>query len=258
MVFTLVCFGSDRIYDTLHLLNDLRNINVTVYLLTDQEIDLTYYQFDNVFIIKTNSEYNDFERFKIIETAFIKNPNVNYVYHLDCDSRLFDMREEKFNINNFISLLDLKSFDIMCSWFIDPIKTHLEKPNPNENKDIRNNKYGFDSVIDFFHRNVPNYDLVIQNSIPLETVLIFKRSDKLFSFISDMHLISDIIVNEEKKIGRKIKVSGCGFAMGLLGQKHQLNIISDEIVYHFFKGNFIREVFPFNFKIDKNKKIFKE
>ena len=45
MIFATVCIGPDRITETLHLLNDLRNINSSVYMVTDQNIDFNFYQF---------------------------------------------------------------------------------------------------------------------------------------------------------------------------------------------------------------------
>jgi hypothetical protein len=251
----MVCFGEDRINETLHLLNDLRNIDAKVYLLTNQNIDMEYYQFDNVNLFKTENEFNDFERYKIILKAFTETES-DIVYHLDCDSRFFNCYNQKFDLDMFEKTLKSKSFDIMCSWFLEPIKTHLEKPDMNENKDIRNFKYGFDNLITFFKNKCETFEETIQKGIPLETVLIFKKSQKMIDFLNEMIKIEPLVISEEEKINRKIKITGTGFILGIMSDVFKLNLISDELSYLYFKGNFIKEVFPFNFKIDKYKKSY--
>lgn len=255
MIFASVCIGKDRVTETLHLLNDLRNIDSSIYLLTDQDINYDLYQFSNVIPIKTNHVWTDFERFFSIKKAFLET-DAKYVYYVDSDSRFFNCYKEKFNEEKFINLLDTIDFDILSSWTLDPVRLQLEAPDPNENKEIRNFKFGFEPLIQFFKEKDSNCDSLLDVGSPLETVLIFKRSDKMFRYIEDLLNVRHILVHEEEKIGRKIKASACGFALRMLQNAHNINIVTSKIVYHFLKGNFLREVFPFNFKIDYNEKIF--
>jgi hypothetical protein len=61
---------------------------------------------------------------------------------------------------------------------------------------------------------------------------------------------------EEIKIGREQLGVASGFAMSFMSGVYDINVVKNQIVYHFFKPNFFREVFPFNFKIHKEEKIF--
>lgn len=247
--------GEDRRHETMHILNDLRNLNHAVYLLSDIDFNLEHFQFYNVKLFKTDKkDWDDFERFHIIKKAMIDTED--YVYYLDSDSRFFDLRNEKYNKINFINKLNSINFDIMCSWWLDPIEQQLEKPNPNENKNIRNFKFGHDSIINYIKNKLSDsYSNVIKNSTPLESLLIFRKSDKILDFIDEMINIQNLLREEDTKIGRIHKASACGFAMGCMKDKYNIDIISNPLVYHYFKANFIREVFPFNFTIDINEKI---
>ena len=131
MIFVTICIGEERRNDTMHLLNDLRNLDYKVYLLTNIEFDIQKFQFYNVKIVKLDVDsWNDFQRFQIIKTAFL-NETDEYVYYLDSDSRFFNFRNEKFDKEKFENLLSTIDFDIMCPWFLDPIKTQLIPPNIN-------------------------------------------------------------------------------------------------------------------------------
>lgn len=255
MIFASVCIGEDRVTETLHLLNDLRNIDSSIYLLTDQDINYDFYQFSNVIPIKTTHAWTDFERFISIKKAFLET-DAKYVYYVDSDSRFFNCYKEKFNEEKFINLLDTIDFDILSSWTLDPVRLQLEAPNPNENKEIRNYKFGFEPLIHFFKQKDPNCDSLLDTGSPLETVLIFKRSEKMIEYLNDLLEVRQILLQEEEKIDRKIKASACGFAMRMLQNAHNIKIVQNKIVYHFFKGNFLREVFPFNFKIDYNERTY--
>jgi hypothetical protein len=90
----------------------------------------------------------------------------------------------------------------------------------------------------------------------LETLLIFKRSDKLILYIDEMLNIFNKLIVEEEKINRIHFGCACGFAMTLMSGVYKIKVIQNKIVYHFFKGNFLNEVFLWNSKIDKNEKIF--
>jgi len=101
MIFVTVCIGEERRIDTMHLLNDLRNLDYKVYLLTNINFDLEKFQFYNVVILKSESDsWSDFDRFKVIKHALL-NENDDYIYYLDCDSRFFNFRNEKFDKNKF-------------------------------------------------------------------------------------------------------------------------------------------------------------
>jgi len=256
MIFVTICIGEERRNDTMHLLNDLRNLDYKVYLLTNIEFDIQKFQFYNVKIVKLDiNSWNDFQRFQIIKTAFL-NETDEYVYYLDSDSRFFNFRNEKFDKEKFENLLSTIDFDIMCPWFLDPIKTQLIPPNINDNINYRNFKFGFNSLIEYFKTKNKNYYEDIEKYSPLETLLIFKRSDRMMSFLDEMLIIVDKLIVEEKKIGRIYLASGCGFAMRMMCSVYNINIITNKIVYHFFKGNFLKEVFLFDSIIDRNETIF--
>jgi len=255
MIFAIVSMGEDRRYETMHLLNDLRNLNHTVYLLSDIDFNLERFQFNNVQLFKTDkSDWDDFERFNIIKKAMIDTED--YVYYLDSDSRFFDLRNEKYNITNFLHKLNSIDFDIMCSWWLDPIEKQLEKPDPNENKNIRNFKFGHDNIINYIKSKIfDSYNKIIKNPTPLESLLIFRKNDKVLDFTNEMLNIQKLLREEDTKINRIHKAAACGFAMGCMKDKYNINMISNPLVYHYFKANFTREVFPFNFTIDINEKI---
>lgn len=256
MVFAVVCFGEDRRHETMHLLHDLRNLGQKVYLLTNIDMHLSHFQFNNVIELKSYEEkWNDFQRFLVIKYAF-EHSGENYVYYLDSDSRFFNYRDEKFDMEKFYTLLDNTNFDVMSSCFLEPIKTQLVPPNPDENKDIRNFTFGHQSIIDYFKSKDPNYDTIINYKQPLETVLIFKRSEKMFSYINDMIETMHLLKSEDEKFGRKHLACACGFAMTYMSHVHNINIVTSKIVYHFFKGNFTKEVFPFNRQVNLTEKLF--
>jgi len=256
MIFVTVCVGEERRSDTMHLLNDLRNLDYKVYLLTNINFDLEKFQFYNVVIVKSDSDsWSDFDRFKVIKHALLSEID-DYIYYLDCDSRFFNFRNEKFNKDKFEFLLSTLDFDIMCPWTLEPIKNQLLPPDKNENKNVRNFKFGFDSLIEYFKQKNKNYYDDIEKGSYLETLLIFRRSDKLILYIDEMLNIFNRLVDEEKKINRVNFGCACGFAMTLMSSVYDINVIQNKIVYHFFKGNFLNEVFLWNSKIDKYEKIF--
>lgn len=255
MIFAIISMGEDRRYETMHLLNDLRNLNHTVYLLSNIDFHLDHFQFNNVKLFKTSkNDWDDFERFHIIKRAIVDTED--YVYYLDSDSRFFDLRNEKYSKLNFIDKLNSLDFDIMCSWWLDPIEKQLEKPDPEENKNIRNFKFGHDNIINYIKNKTSNYyDDIIKNPTPLESLLIFRKNNKILYFIDEMISIQNILIEEDTRINRIHKAAACGFAMGCMSNKYDIKIISNPLVYHYFKANFTKEVFPFNFNIDINEKI---
>jgi hypothetical protein len=254
MIFAIISMCEDRRYETIHLLNDLRNLNHIVYLLSDIDFDLERFQFHKVKSFKTDKkDWDDFERFHIIKKAMMDTDD--YVYYLDSDSRFFDLRIQKYNKLNFIDKLNSINFDIMCSWWLDSIEKQLEKPDPNENKNIRNFKFGHNNIINYFKTKIVNYDTIIKNPTPLESLLIFRKSDKILQFINEMINIQNLLIQEDTNIGRIHKAAACGFAMGTMSNSYDIKIISNPLVYHYFKANFTREVFPFNFNIDINEKV---
>lgn len=252
--FTTVCIGEERRSETMHLLNDLRNLNFKTYLLTNIHFDLEKYQLENVVLIKNDVEYfTDFERFKVIKKA-LEDSN-DFVYYLDCDSRFFDFREEKFDKKLFEKLLQNIDFDIMCSWIGDPIRNQLDKPNEFENKNIRNFQFGHEKIIDYLNNKIPNMDNFLDMGSPLEGVLIFKNHQKLIEFCDDILDYYEVLKQEDLKFGRNYIALGGGLAIRLFSQKKQLNLNMNPLSHHFFKPNFEKELFPFNIKINKNEKI---
>ena len=94
--FVTVCIGENRRMETMHLLNDIRNLNLPIYLLTNLDFELERFQFDNVITITNDVDHwTDYERFKVILKSL--NDGYDYVYYLDCDSRFIDFRKEKYN-----------------------------------------------------------------------------------------------------------------------------------------------------------------
>ena len=252
--FTTVCIGEERRSETMHLLNDLRNLNFKTYLLTNIHFDLEKYQLENVILIKNDVDYfTDFERFKVIKKA-LQDSN-DFVYYLDCDSRFFNFRDEKFDGQRFEKLLQNTSFDIMCSWIGDPIRNQLDKPNESENRSIRNFQFGHEKVIEYLNSKIPNLDNLLGMGSPLEGVLIFKNHPKLIDFCDELLEYYEILKQEDLKFGRNHIALGGGLALSLFSQSKGINLNMNPISHHFFKPNFEKELFPFNFKINKNEKI---
>lgn len=257
MIFALVCFGIDRQEETMNILNDLRNLEYNVYLITNIDLHLEHFQFNNVIEKRVEGEWNDFERYKIIKTVFDETDE-EYVYYIDCDSRFIDFRKEKFNSNKFESLLNSINFDILFPFLLNSTKFELVKPDENENKEIRNFKFGYDSVINYFKTINDNYDIDIEKGTPIETALIFKRSEKIIDYLNEMINFSKILIYEDTLNNRKQKACASGFAMGLLARPFNVCMVESPITYHFFKGNFKKEIYPYNKRIDINEKIFLE
>lgn len=256
MIFATVCIGEDRRSDTMHLLNDLRNLDCNVFVLTNINLHLDHFQFSNVIEKKIETSFwTDFQRFEIIKIAFEETKS-DYVYYLDCDSRFIDFRIEKFNIQKFEKKISEIDFDVLCPLFLSQAKNQLEKPIEDEDKNKRGFTFGYEEVINFFKKNNNSYELDLNNQAPLETVLIFKRSENMQLYLSKLIDFSKILILEEIKNNRKQIAPACGFAMTMLKNVFNIKIVESPAVYHFFKGNFLKEVFPFNFKININEKLF--
>jgi hypothetical protein len=262
MVFATVAIGEKTRSDLFHLLNDIRNLNQTIYVYTDLEIDLKRYHFNNVHIVKTDKEWTDFRRFDILKHVFL-NTNEKYVYYVDGDSRLFDFREEKFDALKFKTLLESLDesldFDVLYSWGLGNvinIEWHLRPPEENENKDVRNYTYGHPEIISYFKSKLFNYDEVIKKEIPLESVLIFKKSDKIINFFDELLYTGDLIEKCDGNIGRKHKAHGSGFVMASFAEHYNIKLHKSFVPANFFKANFLNEVFLWGFNMEKNFKIF--
>ena len=258
LVFCTVCIGESRLGDLLHLLNDMKNLNETIYVLTD--INLNFfekYEFYNVkFIQSKNSDWDCFAKFELIQ-HILNNTNSTYIYYLDCDSRLINCYNIKYNHNLFVNLLNNISFDIMTSWTLDSISQQLQEPDIHENKNIRNFKFGHPNLITYLKSKLINYNETIKLSGILEGILIFNNKDnQLYPYISEMLNIRNIIRTEDDKIQRTHKACASGFAFPLVSAMFNRHLEKNNIVYHFFKPNFTKEVFPFNWKIDVNANIF--
>lgn len=256
MIFATVCIGEDRRSDLYHLLNDLRNLSFKVYVLTNINIDTINFQFENIVIIKTDLNfYHDFYRYQLVKTIF-ENENTDYVYYLDCDARFIDFRNEKFNNEKFIKLIESKKFDILNAWMCDNVKLFFEKPDVNENKNIRQFKYGYEILKTWFEENYPNYNNLMHLNNTWEGHLIFKKSEKLNIFLTKIIDIGNLLIDADIANNRKEIACTSSALITLLSNLVGLDLKTDKITHHFFKCNFLREIFPFNFKIDKNEKIF--
>ena len=260
IVFTITAKGEKIRGDLLHLLNDLRNLDLPVFVLTDLSIDLDYLRYDNVQLVECKKKWSCFDKLTIAKHAF-NNTDVDYVYSLDADSRFVNYRTEKFNKQSFLTLLDSISFDVLCSWDLGEktnAEWHLKSVDPNELREPgrRYYNYGFDSVIEFLRDDLPNYNKSIKESnphLPLENVMIFKRSLKLFDYMDNLLKLNKIIVKEHSLCGRDTgPVSG--FAMALYVDKYDINIHISPIACQFFSPNFVNEMplwnsYPKNFNI---------
>jgi hypothetical protein len=254
--FITTCFGEECRTPTMHLLQDLRNLNYKVYLHTNLLFNLDHLQFYNVEIISSDRpDWTCFEKFKGINYA-LKNSEKNYIYYLDCDSRFFDTRNVKYCTEKFSNVLDTKDFDIMLSWFLSPINRQLIEPDVDENKDIRNFKYGYPEFIYFLKNKIPDYEKNILLDSPLEGAMIFRKNTKTLEFTENMIEIQKILEDIEEKHNRKLKAQSSGFCMPLVAAINSLKLIKDPTVYHFFKPNFLREVFPFNWSINKEENLY--
>lgn len=256
MIFATVCIGEQRRPDLMHLLNDIRNIDHKIFVLTNIDLHLDHFQFSNVIQKKIDVDYwTDFQRFEIIKKA-LQEGGHEYVYYMDCDSRFINFRSEKFQAVAFEELLSKADFDIMCPLFLTECRNQLVKPTDDENKNNRGFTFGYDSVVNYLKSKNQNYEMDVLNKAPLETLLIFRKSDKIEDYLDELMNFSKILIKEEVRSGRKHIAPACGFAMAMLQNVFNIKIIENSIVYHFFKGNFLREVFPFNFKIDIEDKVF--
>ena len=104
--------------------------------------------------------------------------------------------------------------------------------------------------------NHPNYLNCLNTHNSWEGHLILRRSDKVILFLKEMIKIGDLLIDEDIKNQRK-QIACCSSALiSVMSKLLNLNLIQDSITYHFFKANFLKEVFPYNFKLNKDEKIF--
>lgn len=256
MIFATTCFGSDRISDTLHFLNDIRNINAEIYLITNQRIDLGKLQFNNVHVLFEDCPYyQDYFRYKMMLHIF-KNTSHDMIYYLDCDTRMINLRKEKFDLTKFERLIKDKDFDILTAWLdSQPVSEFFIKPSEGENKSIRQWKYGYDSVINHIKNNFPDYENYMNLPTCWEGHLILKKSERIIEFLEKMIEIGNIMIEEDLKFGRSQIACTSSAMITFISNRLGLKLIKDPITHHFFKANFLREVFPFNWNIDENEKV---
>ena len=261
IVFAITAKGEKIRGDLLHLLNDLRNLDLPVFVLTDLSIDLDYLRYDNVQLVKCKKIWSDFDKHVIVKHAF-NHTDADYVYSLDADSRFINYRPEKFNKQSLLTLLDSISFDVLSSWDLGEkvnAEWHLKPVDPNEHREPgkRYFNYGFDSVIEFLRADLPNYEKSIKESnphLPLENVMIFRRSLKLFDYLDNLLKLNEIIVKESELCGRDTGPN-TGFAMALYVDKYDINIHISSIACQFFSPNFVNEMPIWN-TYSKNHNIF--
>jgi len=256
MIFATTCFGGDRISDTLHFLNDLRNVDSEVFLITNQNLELEKLQFRNVHVLQENCPYyQDYFRYKLLLHIF-ENTEHDLVYYLDCDTRLINFRKEKFDLNRFEKLIREKDFDILTAWLdSQPVSDFFSKPSEGENKTIRQWKYGYDTVIDYFEKNFPEYQQYFGLPTCWEGHLILKKSEMIILFLKKMIEIGDIMIQEDLKNNRSQIACTSSAMITFISNRLGLKLIKDPITHHFFKANFLKEVFPFNWNIDENERV---
>jgi hypothetical protein len=259
IVFATVAIGKDRKDDLLHLLNDIRNLNQTIYVLTDIEIDLKYYQFNNVVLIKGSEEWTCFKKFSLIKHIF-ETTEYDYVYYLDCDTRFFDFREEKFDYQLFEKTIQSINFDLLYSWGLGDtvnIQYHLRPPMEKENKNIRNHTRGHKKILSYLQDKLPNYEEVIKKETILEGTLVFKKTDNILRYLDELIYFGELLRLEDEAIGRKHKANGSGFALALFADFYNINLVKDYIVCHFFKANFLKEVMLWGMNMSVKEKVLK-
>lgn len=260
MVFATVAIGEERRATLLHLLNDMRNVGEKIYVLTNLEVDLDFYFFDNVVLVKTEKDWSTFRELELIREIF-QTTDETVVYKLDLDSRLFDFRNEKYNKQKFAKLIDSKNFDVLYSWSLGNavnVRWHLRPPEDGENKDVRNYTYGHPEVISHLKSKLSNYEELLDKESILESVLIFKKSEKVISFLNEVIAVGELIESCDKNIGRKHWAHSSGFVMGMFLDHFNLNFVKSELTYHYFKPNFLTEVFLWRWNMSKEIKLYNE
>lgn len=257
MIFATVAIGENTRNDLMHLLNDIRNIDQRIYVYTDLEIDLNKFQFYNVTLIKTDQKWTDFRRFELYNYIF-KNTDENLIYYMDCDSRFFNFRHEKYDQTKFENLINSINFDIMSSWELGDVvnvKWHLQSPTEGENKFKRNYTHGHVELINYLKSRIHNYEDQLEKVVYLESVLLIKKSEKIISYFDELITIGELIKKCDENIGRHHVAHGCGFCMSLFSEKYDINIIKNFAVANFFKPNFLNEIFLWGSCMEKTFKI---
>jgi hypothetical protein len=260
MVFATVAIGEERISTLLHLLNDMRNVGEKIYVLTNLEVDLDFYFFDNVVLVKTEKDWSTFRELELIRDIFLTTDET-VVYKLDLDSRLFDFRHEKYNKQKFAKLIDSINFDVLYSWSLGSAvnaRWHLRPPEENENKDVRNYTYGHPEVISHLKKKLPCYEDLLDKESILESVLIFKRGENVINFLTEVAEVGELIETCDKKIGRKHWAHSSGFVMGMYADYFNINFVKSDLTYHYFKPNFLTEVFLWRWNMSKEVKLYNE
>lgn len=258
MVFATVAIGEDRKATLLHLLNDMRNIDEVIYVITNIDLDLKFYHFENVVLVKTSKDWSTFRELELIKYIF-DNTNEEIIYKLDLDSRFFDFREEKYDKQKFNSLISSLNFDVLYSWSLGNVvnvEWHLRAPEENENKEVRNYTYGHPEVIAHLKERLNNYNELLTRESFLESVMIFKRSEKLLKFLDEVIYVGELIEKCDKSINRKHWAHSSGFVLSMFADKYNINFVKSEITYHYFKPNFLTEVFLWGWNMSKQIKLY--
>lgn len=258
MIFATVAIGESRRSDLMHLLNDIRNLGQKIYVYTDLYIDVQKFMFDNVTVIQAkNNEWTCFRKFELFKYIFL-NTNETYIYYLDCDSRLFDFREEKYNQERFNEFINSLEFDILCTWMLGNIvnvKWHLTPPSPEENKLIRNQTHGHEEILTYLKSKIFDFEKVIEKEVILEGALIIKKSNKMIDYLQELITFGELMERCDEKINRLHKASASGFAMVLFSEQHSIDIQQNFATGNFFKPNFLNEVFLWGMNMEKQFKL---
>jgi predicted RNase H-like HicB family nuclease len=146
---------------------------------------------------------------------------------------------------------DIYTEKIITKLFInstEDIVTFGESP-----EDANNN---CNSIIEHLKNKLTNYDELLEKESILESVLIFKKSNSIISFLNEVIEVGELIEKNDKKIGRKHWAHSSGFVMGMFIDLFKLNFVKSELTYHYFKPNFLTEVFLWRWNMGKDIKIY--
>lgn len=262
MVFAIVSLGIHTKPDLLNLLNDLRNINEHAFVLINYDLDLNFYHFTNVTLIKTEDKnWTCFKRYFLLEYIFTHTDH-QLLYVLDCDSRYVDFRDSKYNRENYINLMNKIDFDLMYTWDlkgpngVNSVGSHLQPPSIGENKDVRQFQFGHKEVLDYLNNKIPNLLEYFDLGTPLESALMVKRSDNVISFLNSLIEFGNVVEQADKSFGRIHCACSSSYAISLFGNFHNIKLNKNFIPGHYFKPNFTKEMYLWGMNMNPNFKIY--
>lgn len=262
MVFAIVSIGEHTKPDLLHLLNDLRNLNEHAYVLLNYDLDLKYYHFSNVTLVKTeDKDWTCFKRYTLLKYIFTYT-QYKLLYVLDCDSRFVDFRPPHYNRQRYLDLVNSIDFDLMYTWDLkgpngaNTVGSHLETPSPDELKSVRQYQYGHKEVLEYLTEKIPNLTDYYHLGTPLESALMVKKNTRVLKFLDDLIEFGNVVEQADKNFGRIHRAHGSSYALSLFGKFHDLTLLQNFIPGHYFKPNFCTEMYLWGLNMDLNFSIY--